>query len=344
MADFHRLTIDWYRQNKRDLPWRNTKNPYKIWLSEIILQQTRVDQGMNYYLKFIRNYPTIFDLANANEHEVLNDWQGLGYYSRARNLHFTAKHIASELNGIFPNQYSEIIKLKGIGEYTAAAISSFSFDLPHAVLDGNVYRVLSRVFDIATPIDSTEGKKEFQNLANELIDKDNPAIYNQSIMEFGAMLCTPVNPNCENCPLTEKCLSFANNTIKERPLKEKKTKVRVRYFNFAIFKENDQILIEKRTSKDIWQHLYQFPLYETEKEMSNEDAISFFQETIDLNPSDFSKPIKHILSHQRIFTVFYIFNQLPNKKGENWIQIDKSLIDNYPLPRVIDRFLEDYNL
>jgi A/G-specific adenine glycosylase len=344
MADFHRLTIDWYRQNKRDLPWRNTKNPYKIWLSEIILQQTRVDQGMNYYLKFIRNYPTIFDLANANEHEVLNDWQGLGYYSRARNLHFTAKHIASELNGIFPNQYSEIIKLKGIGEYTAAAISSFSFDLPHAVLDGNVYRVLSRVFDIATPIDSTEGKKEFQNLANELIDKDNPAIYNQSIMEFGAMLCTPVNPNCENCPLTEKCLSFANNTIKERPLKEKKTKVRNRYFNFAIFKENDQILIEKRTSKDIWQHLYQFPLYETEKEMSNEDAISFFQETIDLNPSDFSKPIKHILSHQRIFTVFYIFNQLPNKKGENWIQIDKSLIDNYPLPRVIDRFLEDYNL
>jgi A/G-specific adenine glycosylase len=344
MADFHRLTIDWYRQNKRDLPWRNTKNPYKIWLSEIILQQTRVDQGMNYYLKFIRNYPTIFDLANANEHEVLNDWQGLGYYSRARNLHFTAKHIASELNGIFPNQYSEIIKLKGIGEYTAAAISSFSFDLPHAVLDGNVYRVLSRVFDIATPIDSTEGKKEFQNLANELIDKDNPAIYNQSIMEFGAMLCTPVNPNCENCPLTEKCLSFANNTIKERPLKEKKTKVRNRYFNFAIFKENDQILIEKRTSKDIWQHLYQFPLYETEKEMSNEDAISFFQETIDLNPSDFSKPIKHILSHQRIFTVFYIFNQLPNKKGENWIQIDKSLIDNYPLPRVIDRFLEDYTL
>jgi A/G-specific adenine glycosylase len=344
MADFHRLTIDWYRQNKRDLPWRNTKNPYKIWLSEIILQQTRVDQGMNYYLKFIRNYPTIFDLANANEHEVLNDWQGLGYYSRARNLHFTAKHIASELNGIFPNQYSEIIKLKGIGEYTAAAISSFSFDLPHAVLDGNVYRVLSRVFDIATPIDSTEGKKEFQNLANELIDKDNPAIYNQSIMEFGAMLCTPVNPNCENCPLTEKCLSFANNTIKERPLKEKKTKVRNRYFNFAIFKENDQILIEKRTSKDIWQHLYQFPLYETEKEMSNEDAISFFQETIDLNPSDFSKPIKHILSHQRIFTVFYIFNQLPNKKGKNWIQIDKSLIDNYPLPRVIDRFLEDYTL
>jgi len=344
MADFHRLTIDWYRQNKRDLPWRNTKNPYKIWLSEIILQQTRVDQGMNYYLKFIRNYPTIFDLANANEHEVLNDWQGLGYYSRARNLHFTAKHIASELNGIFPNQYSEIIKLKGIGEYTAAAISSFSFDLPHAVLDGNVYRVLSRVFDIATPIDSTEGKKEFQNLANELIDKDNPAIYNQSIMEFGAMLCTPVNPNCENCPLTEKCLSFANNTIKERPLKEKKTKVRNRYFNFAIFKENDQILIEKRTSKDIWQHLYQFPLYETEKEMNNEDAILFFQERIDLNPSDFSKPIKHILSHQRIFTVFYIFNQLPNKKGENWIQIDKSLIDNYPLPRVIDRFLEDYNL
>ncbi len=277
MADFHRLTIDWYRQNKRDLPWRNTKNPYKIWLSEIILQQTRVDQGMNYYLKFIRNYPTIFDLANANEQDILNDWQGLGYYSRARNLHFTAKYISTELNGIFPNQFTEIIKLKGIGEYTASAIASFSFDLPYAVLDGNVYRVLSRVFDISTPIDSTEGKKEFQNLANELIDRENPAEYNQSIMEFGAMLCTPANPNCETCPLSSKCLSFANNTIKDRPLKEKKTKVRNRYFNFAIFKDNDQILIEKRIAKDIWQHLYQFPLFETEKEMNSQEAIHFLK-------------------------------------------------------------------
>ncbi len=344
MADFHRLTIDWYRQNKRDLPWRNTKNPYKIWLSEIILQQTRVDQGMNYYLKFIRNYPTIFDLANADEQEILNDWQGLGYYSRARNLHFTAKYIASELNGIFPNQFTEIIKLKGIGEYTASAIASFSFDLPYAVLDGNVYRVLSRVFDISTPIDSTEGKKEFQNLANELIDRENPAEYNQSIMEFGAMLCTPVNPNCEICPLTAKCLSFANNTIKERPLKEKKTKVRNRYFNFAIFKENDQILIEKRIAKDIWQHLYQFPLFETEEELNTENVNPFFQERTGLTPFYNSKPITHILSHQRIFAVFYIFDQFPKLKEENWISINKSTIDNYPLPRLIDRFLEEKNL
>lgn len=344
MADFHRLTIDWYRQNKRDLPWRNTKNPYKIWLSEIILQQTRVDQGMNYYLKFIRNYPTIFDLANADEQEILNDWQGLGYYSRARNLHFTAKYIASELKGIFPNQFLEIIKLKGIGEYTASAIASFSFDLPYAVLDGNVYRVLSRVFDIATPIDSIEGKKEFQNLANELIDKDNPAIYNQSIMEFGALLCKPANPDCEKCPLSSKCLSLANNTINERPLKEKKTKVRNRYFNFLIFKENEQILIEKRISKDIWQHLYQFPLIETEKELNNEDITSFFQEKIGLTPHDLSKPITHILSHQRINTVFYFFDQYPNQKDENWISISKSKIDNYPLPRLIDRFLEEQNL
>jgi len=344
MADFHRLTIDWYRQNKRDLPWRNTKNPYKIWLSEIILQQTRVDQGMNYYLKFIRNYPTIFDLANANEQDILNDWQGLGYYSRARNLHFTAKYISTELNGIFPNQFTEIIKLKGIGEYTASAIASFSFDLPYAVLDGNVYRVLSRVFDISTPIDSTEGKKEFQNLANELIDRENPAEYNQSIMEFGAMLCTPANPNCETCPLSSKCLSFANNTIKDRPLKEKKTKVSNRYFNFAIFKDNDQILIEKRIAKDIWQHLYQFPLFETEKEMNNQEAISFFEEKLGLTPSDYSKPIKHILSHQRIFTIFYEFNKLPKKIDLNWTKIDKSLIDNYPLPRVIDRYLEDHSL
>ncbi len=344
MADFHRLTIDWYRQNKRDLPWRNTKNPYKIWLSEIILQQTRVDQGMNYYLKFIRNYPTVFDLANADEQEILNDWQGLGYYSRARNLHFTAKYIATELNGIFPNQFTEIIKLKGIGEYTASAIASFSFDLPYAVLDGNVYRVLSRVFDISTPIDSTEGKKEFQNLANELIDKENPAEYNQSIMEFGAMLCTPVNPSCEICPLSAKCLSFANNTIKDRPFKEKKTKVRKRYFNFAIFKDNNQILIEKRIAKDIWQHLYQFPLFETEEELNTENVKSFFQERTGLTPFYNSKPVTHILSHQRIFAVFYIFDQFPKQKDENWISITKSKIDDYPLPRLIDRFLEEQNL
>lgn len=236
MTDFHRLIVEWYRLNKRDLPWRETQNAYFIWLSEIILQQTRVLQGMNYYLKFISHYPTVHDLANASEQDVLNDWQGLGYYSRARNLHFTAKLISTEMKGVFPSSFNEIKKLKGIGDYTAAAISSFAYNLPQAVVDGNVYRVLSRVFEVHLPIDSTQGKKFFADLAQELISLKEPAIHNQAIMELGAMQCLPVNPICHSCPLNSICLAFSNRTYKELPIKLKKVKVRNRYFHFLIFK------------------------------------------------------------------------------------------------------------
>ena len=225
MTDFNLLITNWYRQNKRDLPWRLTTDPYKIWLSEIILQQTRVDQGLSYYLKFVKEFPTIQALANASEQQVLALWQGLGYYSRARNLHFTAKTISNELNGKFPNSFTSLKKLKGIGDYTAAAIASFSYNEITPVVDGNVYRVLSRVFNIATPIDSSQGKKLFYELAGELISKENPGEFNQSIMEFGALWCKPQNPKCEDCPLQENCLAFENDTVKLLPVKDKKIKI-----------------------------------------------------------------------------------------------------------------------
>ncbi|MEY4860751.1 MAG: hypothetical protein RL059_450 [Bacteroidota bacterium] len=227
--------ISWYLINKRDLPWRKTKNPYKIWMSEIILQQTRVQQGLPYYQKFISTYPTIQSLALANEDEVLNLWQGLGYYSRARNMLKTANVINEEYKGSFPTSYNDLLKLKGIGEYTAAAIASFSFNEPVAVVDGNVYRVLSRLFDIETPIDSVEGKKAFRFLADEVLDKVNPATFNQAIMEFGALHCTPKKPDCNNCVLNRTCLSRENGTISQRPVKKKKTAAKERFFVYKIF-------------------------------------------------------------------------------------------------------------
>ena len=288
MTDFHLLIDGWYRQNKRDLPWRTTRDPYFIWLSEIILQQTRVDQGMNYYLKFTRNYPTIRHLAEASEQEVLNDWQGLGYYSRARNLHQTAKYIHKELNSSFPESYEKIIKLKGIGPYTAAAIASFAFDEGVAAVDGNVYRVLSRIFDIDLPIDSTQGKKAFQELANSLIPTKNPGDFNQGMMEFGAMQCTPVNPKCEHCPFSERCLAKMHNTIAARPVKAKKTAVRNRYFYYFIFRETDRICIQKRTQKDIWQHLFEFPLLETADPQSDAHLINHTKDVYQLRPTRIS--------------------------------------------------------
>ncbi len=343
MADFHRLIGKWYRLNKRDLPWRSTNNPYFIWLSEIILQQTRVNQGLNYYLKFIENYPTVFDLANASEQDVLNNWQGLGYYSRARNLHATSKIIAFELDGHFPTSFVEIKKLKGIGDYTAAAISSFAFNLPHSVVDGNVYRVLSRVFNIDFPIDSTEGKKYFAQLAQELLPVKDAAIHNQAIMEMGALQCLPTNPLCDSCPLMGMCLSKEIGNINERPIKSKKIKSRNRYFHFMVFMKDGKMILEKRESKDIWQHLYQFPLIETE---TDEEIISMeekIQDLFGLKPFDFSENVTHILSHQKINATFYYFSAFPENIAASFIEINKNDIQDYPLPRLIDRFLEDVN-
>lgn len=337
MADFNLLIKEWYRQNRRDLPWRETKDPYFIWLSEIILQQTRVNQGLAYYLKFVKLFPDVHYLAKASEQDVLNAWQGLGYYSRARNLHSTAKFISENLKGDFPNNYGEIIKLKGIGEYTAAAIASFAFNEAVAVVDGNVYRVLSRLFDIDLAINSTKGKKYFFELAQSLINENEPDVFNQGIMEFGALHCTPLKPKCESCPLQVNCLSFANNTISERPQKEKKTKVRDRYFHYLIFNENENTLIEKRTAKDIWQNLYQFPLIESIEETFPQEIKNVTSEA----PGKISKNILHVLSHQRIHAKFYHFNHFPNKVAENWNEIKLKNIQDYPLPRIIDRYLEE---
>jgi len=266
--DFANSLTRWYLKNKRDLPWRNTQNPYFIWLSEIMLQQTRVAQGMPYFFAFTNAFPTVFDLANASEEQVLKLWQGLGYYSRARNLHKTAQFVATELDGKFPDTYKELIKLKGVGEYTAAAIASFSFDENVPVVDGNVFRVLSRYFDIETDILSSGAKKEFTALAYELMSKDNPALFNQAIMEFGALQCVPKNPNCEVCPLNNGCLALQKNKVDQLPVKSKKTKVKNRFFNYVVFlDENQNTIIQKRSDKGIWHNLYEFPLIETETEI-----------------------------------------------------------------------------
>lgn len=338
MSDFTLLIVDWYRLNKRNLPWRDESNPYFIWLSEIILQQTRVDQGMNYYLKFTKNYPTIIDLANAEEQDILNDWQGLGYYSRARNLHFSAKYVRDELAGKFPETFNEILKLKGVGQYTASAISSFAFNEKKAVVDGNVYRLLSRVFDLDSPIDSTHGIKEFQELADKLISSINPGEHNQAIMEMGAVICTPKQPNCMECPLQEKCLARANNTISERPVKKGKTKVTERFFHYLIFNSKGKTIIEQRLGKGIWENMYQFPLIEAENSSVKIDLSMFKNKTFE------SSVTKHILSHQRIFATFHHFNSTPKNIDDSWLTIDQSDIQEYPLPRIIDRYLEEQDV
>ena len=339
--NFSRQITDWYRQNKRELPWRQTSNPYFIWLSEIILQQTRVAQGMDYYLKFVEHYPTVYELADANEQDVLNDWQGLGYYSRARNLHTTAKIIQSKFKGKFPDSYEDILSLKGVGTYTASAIASFAYNLPHAVVDGNVYRVLSRIFDIDLPIDSNEGQKTFNQIANELLDKENPSLHNQAIMEFGALQCTSSTPKCSDCPFQLECIALKNGTITERPIKKGKTKIRNRYFHYFNFNNGKETILQKRNEKDIWQHLFEFPKIEFDIDQNIEEIKNKIESLFLIKPSNYYVNKKHILSHQHIYCTFWEFEQLPEQLDENWEIISLPNFTNYPIPRVIDRYLED---
>lgn len=342
----------WYEENKRDLPWRNTNNPYLIWLSEIILQQTRVAQGMDYFLKFKTHYPTVKDLAIASEDEVLKDWQGLGYYSRARNLHAAAKYIVEELDGKFPNTFMEIKKLKGVGDYTAAAISSFAFKQPHAVVDGNVYRVLSRYYGIGTAIDSTAGKKEFQNIASQILNPKTPDTHNQAIMEFGALQCTPKSPNCSNCPISNNCIAFQDELINQLPFKEGKIKQRKRYFNYLVIEHKNSLLIEKREGKGIWQNLYQFPLIETDKEIDSKKLITTeaFKEVIKTNKFEIyseSGVRKHILSHQILLAKFYHLrlSDTARNLNEKYSEISTSKLAEYAVPKLIDNYVrEETNL
>ncbi|MCE3229792.1 MAG: mutY [Bacteroidetes bacterium] len=345
---FSRGIRGWYKDNKRDLPWRKESDPYRIWLSEVILQQTQVVQGQSYYVKFIQNYPTIKHLAAATEDKVMKDWQGLGYYSRARNLHAAAKAVAGEKKGVFPHTFEEIRKLKGVGDYTAAAIASFAYNLPYAVVDGNVYRVLSRVFGIDVPIDSTDGKKKFIELAQSLLDVKDPATHNQAIMEFGSQFCKPVNPNCQACIFRGKCDAFLSKRVDSLPVKAKKTKVSNRYFNYLVIIDKDNtILLNKRSASDIWKGLYEFKLIETDKETDAKKLFTLPDVKQFIKPKSTvlhaSKTYKHILSHQHLFARFYVVKINSSFSKENKRSTVKTLT-KYAFPRLIEKFLNDCNL
>ena len=342
-----RILADWYAVNKRELPWRQTKDPYKIWISEIILQQTRVNQGLDYYIRFIKRFPDVKSLAESDEQEVLKYWQGLGYYSRARNLHKAAKIIQNHFNGTFPNNYKEIISLPGIGEYTAAAISSFAFNLPFAAVDGNIFRVLSRLTGDDTPIDTSSGKKLFTETAQNLLDKSEPGIHNQAIMEFGALQCTPSSPNCTSCPLQIFCVAYKQKTTALLPVKKGKTKVTTRYFNYLFIKNDKFTYLQKRTGKDIWMNLYEFPLIETDKSidfeglLKHESFVTLF-DGVKIRFENKTIYKKHILSHRIIYAVFYTINI--NSENENLRRFEKIMIselEQYPTSRLTELFLEE---
>lgn len=344
---FQSEIINWYQNNKRDLPWRHTTNAYIIWLSEIILQQTRVEQGLPYFNRFLEHYPTVSDFANASETEILKLWQGLGYYSRGRNMLFTAKQVMQLHHGVFPVAYNALIKLKGIGSYTAAAISSFSNNEAKAVLDGNVFRVLARYFGVEEAINTTQGQKQFEGLAQQLIESENPSVYNQAIMEFGALQCKPKSPLCANCPLQVGCYAFKNNKVEVLPLKLKKVKVRERWFNYFVGIDEDCILTKQRLPGDIWQQLYDFPLIESEKEETLDDKLFLNQVKLSFGSQVSITKLyqkKHLLTHQIIYVQFFaLHNYMINFNLHKEIQ--SILIEDFrqlPHPKIISEFVETY--
>lgn len=341
--EFSKTLIHWYLQNKRDLPWRKNTNPYAIWLSEIILQQTRVAQGTPYFLRFIEAFPTVQSLAAASEQDVLKLWQGLGYYSRARNLHATAKYIAHELNGNFPNTHARLLQLKGVGDYTAAAIASIAYNEDVPVVDGNVYRVLARYYGIETDIASSPAKKQFTQLAADILPKGQAADFNQAMMEFGALQCTPKNPNCMFCIFNSQCVAYLTGKVNELPVKLKKQKITNRYFNYLIIKDGaGNTILQKRTAKGIWHNLYEFPLLETETDtpvketaalIKNYEAMSFTPKSITLLTPN---AITHKLSHQHLYIRFWEVTTdeiLPEG-------ITPKDAISYPFPIVIYNFIE----
>lgn len=343
---FSRKLIHWYLEHKRNLPWRKTKDPYFIWLSEVILQQTRVAQGLPYYLKFVEKYPDVHHLANASEDEILKTWQGLGYYSRARNLHAAAKYVSKERNGVFPNTHRDLIRLKGVGDYTASAIGSICFNIPEAVVDGNVFRVLSRIFGISTPINIGAGQKEFKSLAQRLIDEKQPGVFNQALMEFGSLQCVPKNPDCAVCIFKNECVAFQTGKIEELPVKIKSKPVRKRYFNYLIpISPKKSTLLQQRKKNDIWEKLFEFPLLESEKRMTktqllkNSDFLKFHQlwevQSVSLfNP----KSVIHKLSHQHIDTRFWILNI--QESPEEFIAFEN--VKDFAVPVLIENFINEF--
>jgi A/G-specific adenine glycosylase len=336
----------WYAEHKRDLPWRNIKDPYLIWISEVILQQTRVAQGLDYYNRFVGRFPDLRSLAEADRKDVLKYWQGLGYYSRARHLHEAAEDIQRRFGGIFPEQYDEILTLKGIGEYTAAAIASFVWNQPRPVIDGNVYRVLGRLFAVETPVDTGKGKREYRELAASLMPPEQAGMHNQAIMEFGALRCVPQNPGCEGCPLSANCLAHASGNPQRYPVRRKKTKPRNRYLNYFFIICGPYTYLHHRTGKDIWEGLYELPLIETDDpadfaELQGETLFNnLFRGTGVPVISVMTNNIKHVLSHQILHATFYrVEIRKENAFLKKYLKIPLSALDEYPFPRLIDSFL-----
>ena len=341
---FSNKIAKWYMNNKRSLPWRDTTDPYRIWLSEVILQQTRVSQGLPYYQQFLQTFPSVSDLAHAPEQQVLRLWQGLGYYTRARNLHKCAKTVVAEYGGKFPPSFKALLALPGIGEYTAAAIASFSFGERVAVVDGNVFRILSRIFGIVTPINSPEGKKIFSALANELICHADPALHNQAVMEFGAIYCTPKNPNCSECPFRHSCVAYNRDLIDALPVKTKTKKARKRYFFYLVVEKDKALLMKQRREKDIWHGLFDFILIEKNNPVKPENLIAenntLLKET---RPVYISKPYKHLLTHQTIHCRFIHLHAsvdflLPDKEFAFYSPDE---VAELPKPVLISRFLDE---
>lgn len=326
MASFAETLISWYDDHKRDLPWRGETDPYKIWASEIILQQTRVQQGWDYYHRFLDNFPNVKTLAEADEEKVLKVWQGLGYYSRARNMHAAAREIMAEHHGIFPQTYDKIRSLKGIGNYTAAAIASIAFHLPYPAVDGNVIRIVSRIFGICDDVTQPAVLKRITAICETEIDPAQPGVFNQAAMDFGAMQCVPRNPKCDECPFQSNCYAFKNNLTDTLPIKKKKVESKHRFFHFTIYLSDNQTIIEKRTGSDIWKNMYQFPLTETDSEKWPEKPVFVTRE---------------VLSHQIIHAAYYVKNvkKLP-KTAENQSVIDFDEIEKLPMPKIMTLFLK----
>lgn len=352
---FVKQLLQWQKTIVRPMPWKGEKNPYLIWLSEIILQQTRVEQGLPYFLRFKEKYPAITDLANAPEDEVMRLWQGLGYYSRARNLHTTAKMVRDIYGGIFPSEYNEVLALKGVGEYTAAAIVSFAYELPYPVVDGNVYRVLSRFFGIETPIDSPKAKKEFTILAQALIQyAEKPSVYNQTIMDFGALQCKTASPDCNSCVLKNKCFAFKNKLVEALPKKEKKIKVKERFFHYLIIKAGKNIVLRKRPAGDIWHNLYDFPLIEnacplSENELLQHESLKSFLGKLKPKSIAFQTSATQKLTHQKINALFFEVRLSPKETNsfqpeKNLILTDEKKLNNFAFPKIIDWYIQNKQL
>ena len=349
MSEFPGDIYKWYKKNSRNLPWRETKDPYKIWISEIILQQTRVAQGMDYYLRFIERFPTVGSLAATGEDEILKLWQGLGYYTRARNLHLAAKTIVRDYQGQFPYTYENIRKLKGVGDYTAAAVASIAFGLPYPLADGNVYRLFARYFGISTPIDTVKGKNEILNIAKQLMPSQNAGLHNQSLMEFGALQCVPKSPTCDVCPLIQSCFAAQNLLVETLPVKSKKTKQTVRYFYYYYIEHKNSVFLEKRVRQDIWKGLYQFPLFESDKNLTENEFLNRkhipVPENIVVNIKSVSAEKKHILSHQIIFARL-IHMEIDKTEGlpQTLVQVNQKDISKFAVPKLLEGFMDELHL